>query len=99
MKFLKIFFVLIVFFTYQQKSYSEIEIDATYVILQDHLSGEILYEKESDEKIYPASSYEVLGDYFLFQNIHIKKPTTNNKKPATSQYPRPPVSLVWFNSW
>jgi len=49
--------------------------------------------------MYPASGFGVLGDYFLFQKIHIKKPTNNNKKPATSQYPRPPVSLVWFNSW
>jgi hypothetical protein len=49
--------------------------------------------------MYPASGFGVLGDYFLFQKIHIKKPTNNNKKPATSQYPRPPVSLVWFNAW
>ena len=66
MKFLKIFFVLIVFFTYQQKSYSEIEIDATYVILQDHLSGKILYEKESDEKIYPASMTKIMTTIVVF---------------------------------
>ncbi len=66
MKFLKIFFVLIVFFTYQQKSYSEIEINATYVILQDHLSGAILYEKESDEKIYPASMTKIMTAIVAF---------------------------------
>ena len=66
MNFLKIFFVLIVFFTYQQKSYSEIEIDATYVILQDHLSGEILYEKESDGKIYPASMTKIMTAIVAF---------------------------------
>ena len=66
MKFLKIFFALIVFFTYQQKSYSEIEIDATYVILQDHLSGEILYEKESDGKIYPASMTKIMTAIVAF---------------------------------
>ena len=66
MKFLKIFFVLIVFFTYQQKSYSQIEIDATYVILQDHLSGEILYEKESDGKIYPASMTKIMTAIVVF---------------------------------
>ena len=66
MKFLKFFFVLIVFFTYQQKSYSEIEIDATYVILQDHLSGEILYEKESDGKIYPASMTKIMTAIVVF---------------------------------
>ena len=54
------------FFTYQQKSYSEIEIDATYVILQDHLSGEILYEKESDGKIYPASMTKIMTAIVVF---------------------------------
>ena len=66
MKFLKIFFVLIAFFTYQHKSYSEIEIDATYVILQDHLSGKILYEKESDGKIYPASMTKIMTTIVAF---------------------------------
>ena len=49
--------------------------------------------------IYSAYGFEVLGNYFFFQKIHIKKPTNNNKKTTTNQYPRPPVSLVWFNSW
>ena len=34
---------------------AEFEIDAKTAILQDYLSGEILYEKEADMSIYPAS--------------------------------------------
>ena len=48
MKFVVFFLVLFLFLSYQQKSYSELEIDAAYVILQDHFSGKILYEKDSD---------------------------------------------------
>ena len=35
-------------------SKANIEIKARTAILQDYLSGEILYEKEPDRSIYPA---------------------------------------------
>ena len=60
MRFLKIFFIIFIFSFFNQKSFSEIEIDANYVILQDHLSGEILYEKNADGKIYPASMTKIM---------------------------------------
>ena len=47
------FLLFLLFFSFLNKNvYSQIEIDARYVILQDHLSGEILYEKEADVLIY-----------------------------------------------
>ena len=48
------------------KANSQIEIDARYVILQDHLSGEILYEKDADEKIYPASMTKIMTAIVTF---------------------------------
>ena len=66
MKFLKLFLFTIVFLFYQQKSYSQLEIDANYVILQDHLSGKILYEKEADHKIYPASMTKIMTTIVVF---------------------------------
>ena len=66
MKFLKIFFIILVFTLFHQKSYSEFKIDARYVILQDHLSGEILYEKDSDSKIYPASMTKIMTTIVAF---------------------------------
>ena len=51
MKFVKFILILFLFLSHHQKSYSDIKIDATYVIIQDHLSGKILYEKDPDEKI------------------------------------------------
>ena len=66
MKFLKIFFVIFIFSFFNQKSFSEIEIDANYVILQDHLSGEILYEKNADGKIYPASMTKIMTVIVVF---------------------------------
>jgi len=46
--------------------YSQIDIEARYVILQDHLSGEILYEKEADAKIYPASMTKIMTAIVAF---------------------------------
>ena len=56
----KIFLVFFIFLFFHQKVYSKIEVDASYVILQDHLSGEILYEKDADAQIYPASMTKIM---------------------------------------
>ena len=66
MKLFKIFFIILIFLLFQQKSYSQIEVDANYVILQDHLSGKILYEKNADDKIYPASMTKIMTSIVVF---------------------------------
>ena len=66
MKFLKIIFIIFIFSFSHQKSFSEINIDATYVIIQDHLSGEILFEKNADAKIYPASMTKIMTSIVAF---------------------------------
>ncbi len=66
MKLLKTIFIISVFLLFQQKTYSQIDFDARYVILQDHLSGEILYEKDPDSKIYPASMTKIMTTIVAF---------------------------------
>ena len=59
--------LFLLFFSFLHKTvYSQIEIDARYVILQDHLSGKILYEKEADGKIYPASMTKIMTAIVVF---------------------------------
>ena len=61
------FLLFLLIFTFLHKVvYSQIEIDARYVILQDHLSGEILYEKDADGKIYPASMTKIMTAIVVF---------------------------------
>ena len=60
MKLIKIFLAVFVFSLLYQNSYSEIEIDVDHIILQDHLSGEILYEKDADSLIHPASLTKII---------------------------------------
>ena len=48
---------------------ANIEIKASTAILQDYLSGEILYEKESDMQIYPASMTKIMTSIIAFDLI------------------------------
>jgi len=78
MKLFKIIFFIFIFSLAQQKIYSEIEIDARYVILQDHHSGKILYEKDADTRIYPASLTKIMTSIVAFDLL--KKGETSSGK-------------------
>ncbi len=64
---------LIVFFLvnlyFSQSISANIEIKARTAILQDFLSGEILYEKEPDRSIYPASMTKIMTSIIAFDLI------------------------------
>jgi len=66
MKYFKFFLVFFIFLLFNKNANSKIEIDASYVILQDHLSRKILYEKEADVKIYPASMTKIMTTIVVF---------------------------------
>ena len=48
---------------------ANIDIKARTIILQDFLSGEILYEKDADESIYPASMTKIMTSIIAFDLI------------------------------
>ena len=65
----KIFLYIILFlscFTFSIAK-AEFNIKAKTVILQDYLSGEILYEKEPDLKIFPASMTKIMTTIIAFE--------------------------------
>ena len=66
-----IFFYLIISLGFISNSYSNIEIKARTAILQDFLSGEILYEKEPDRSIYPASMTKIMTSIIAFDLIKL----------------------------
>ncbi|MDA7573133.1 D-alanyl-D-alanine carboxypeptidase [Candidatus Pelagibacter sp.] len=49
--------------------YAAYEVKARTAILQDFLSGEILYEKEADKSIYPASMTKIMTSIIAFELI------------------------------
>ncbi len=62
-------FYLILTLFFISNSYSNIEIKARTAILQDFLSGEILYEKDADNRIYPASMTKIMTSIVAFDLI------------------------------
>lgn len=66
MKNIKNLFILAIFLLLSKNSFSQIPIEAEYFILQDHLSGKILYEKRPDDKIYPASMTKIMTTIVVF---------------------------------
>ena len=64
---LVVFFFINLFVS--QSISANIEIKARTAILQDFLSGEILYEKEPDRSIYPASMTKIMTSIIAFDLI------------------------------
>ena len=67
----KIITTFLLFFTvFYTKTYSsDFDIKAKTVILQDYLSGKILYQKEPDLKIFPASMTKIMTSIIAFDLI------------------------------
>ena len=65
-KFILFFLIFSLNFNY---SSAEFDIKAKTVILQDYLSGEILYEKEPDLSIFPASMTKIMTTIVAFDLI------------------------------
>jgi D-alanyl-D-alanine carboxypeptidase (penicillin-binding protein 5/6) len=65
----KIYFLILLFLSSISNSFSNIEIKVRTAILQDFLSGEILYEKDPDIQIYPASMTKIMTSIIAFDLI------------------------------
>ena len=65
----KIIITCLISLFFNKLSFANIEIKARTAILQDFLSGEILYEKEPDRSIYPASMTKIMTSIIAFDLI------------------------------
>ena len=65
----KLTFILFINIAFINLSYANIDVKARTAILQDFLSGEILYEKEPDRSIYPASMTKIMTSIIAFDLI------------------------------
>ena len=60
-------------------SYAKFNINAQTAILQDYLSGEILYEKNPDQKIFPASMTKIMTSIIAFDLLKSGEITLDEK--------------------
>jgi len=59
-------YYIFIYFSFIPLSYAAFEINARTAILQDFLSGEILYEKDITRSIYPASMTKIMTSIVVF---------------------------------
>ena len=52
--------LLSVFILQATASFAQIEVSVDHVIVQDHYSGKILFERDADDSIYPASMTKIM---------------------------------------
>ena len=67
--FKKIFAFICSFIAFMSYASANLDVKARTAILQDYYSGEILYEKEADISIYPASMTKIMTDIIVFDLI------------------------------
>ena len=65
----KIFLIFLFIFSSLASHSAEFDVKAKTVILQDYLSGEILYEKKPDLLIFPASMTKIMTSIIAFDLI------------------------------
>ena len=77
--FLKHILILFSLILFSSKSNAIISVNAKTAILQDYLSGEILYEKDADLSIYPASMTKIMTSIIAFDLIKKGELTLDEK--------------------
>ena len=77
--FKKLVLIVFTYIIFYPVSFANIEIKARTAILQDFLSGEILYEKEPDRSIYPASMTKIMTSIIAFELIKSGDLNLNDK--------------------
>ena len=77
--FLKLILILFSLILFSSKSNAIISVNAKTAILQDYLSGEILYEKDADLSIYPASMTKIMTSIIAFDLIKKGELTLDEK--------------------
>ena len=76
---IKLILILFSFILFSSKSNAIISVNAKTAILQDYLSGEILYEKDADISIYPASMTKIMTSIIAFDLIKKGELTLDEK--------------------
>lgn len=67
--FKKLNLIILIFFLFASKSFANFDVKAKTAIIQDYHSGEILFEKEADLSIYPASMTKIMTSIIAFDLI------------------------------
>ena len=65
----KLYLIILIVIFFATKSFANFDVKAKTAIIQDYHSGEILFEKEADLSIYPASMTKIMTSIIAFDLI------------------------------
>ena len=65
----KLYLIILILLFFVNKSFANFDVKAKTAIIQDYHSGEILFEKEADLSIYPASMTKIMTSIIAFDLI------------------------------
>ena len=65
----KLYLFILIFIFFVTKSFANFDVKAKTAIIQDYHSGEILFEKDADLSIYPASMTKIMTSIIAFDLI------------------------------
>ncbi len=65
----KLYFIILILILFATKSFANFDVKAKTAIIQDYHSGEILFEKDADLSIYPASMTKIMTSIIAFDLI------------------------------
>ena len=77
--FKKLFLLILTSFFFVKLASANLDVKARTAILQDYQSGEILYEKDADASIYPASMTKIMTSIIAFDLIKSGDLNLNDK--------------------
>ena len=77
--FKKLFLLILTSFFFVKLASANLDVKARTAILQDYHSGEILYQKEADTSIYPASMTKIMTSIIAFDLIKSGDLNLNDK--------------------
>ena len=75
----RVWLTVLFFLSLTTKSFSIVSVNAKTAILQDYLSGDILFEKDADLSIYPASMTKIMTSIIAFDLLKKGELTLNEK--------------------
>ncbi len=75
----RVWLTVLFFLSLTTKSFSIVSVNAKTAILQDYLSGDILFEKDADLSIYPASMTKIMTSIIAFDLLKKGELTLDEK--------------------
>ncbi len=71
--------IVIILFFFIKPVFANFDVNARTAIVQDYLSGKILYEKDADRQIFPASMTKIMTSIIVFDLLKSGELSLNDK--------------------